>query len=134
MKLTLSEEHADAPEGTIIKQSPAANTDVTEGSTVEAIVSKGPKELPPKSHNVTFTVPFQPSGEEDEEENQTQTVQIYVEDMNNSISDVFHEDQIQGDQEYTLTLVISPDKTAEYKVVRDGEVIIQRNVQYKEGG
>ncbi|MEI3606685.1 Stk1 family PASTA domain-containing Ser/Thr kinase [Pseudogracilibacillus sp. SE30717A] len=134
LKLEVSEEHADAAEGTIIKQSPAANTDMTEGSSVQVIVSKGPKELPPKSHNVKFTVPFQPSGDDEDEENQTQTVQIYVEDMNNSISNVFHEDQIQGDQEYTLTLVIAPNKTAEYKVVRDGEIIIQRNVEYKEGG
>lgn len=135
LKLELSEEYSDHdPEGTVIRQSPAANTELTEGSVVQAVISKGKKEQPPKSHNVTFTVPFQPEENEEDETKTTQTVQIYVEDLNNSISNVFHEDEIQGDQEYTLTMVIAPGKTAEYKVVRDGEVIIHRTVEYKEGG
>ena len=135
LKLDLSEEYSDhAPEGTVIRQDPAANTELTEGSVVKAVISKGKKELPPKSHNVTFTVPFQPEENEEGELASSQTVQIYVEDLNNSLSNVFHEDEIQGDQEYTLTMVIAPGETAEYKVVRDGEVIIQRTVEYKEGG
>src|SRR5699024_6678624 len=65
LKLEFKEEYSDeAEEGTIIRHSPEANTEVTEGTTIEAIVSKGPEELPPKSHNVTFTVPFQPSENE----------------------------------------------------------------------
>lgn len=135
LKLNTTEEYSNSVEkGVIISQSPSANTEITEGSTVSIVVSKGPKEQPPKSHNVTFTVPFKPKESEDGEQETKQTVQIYVEDMNNSLSDVFHEDDIQGDQEYTLTLVISPDETAEYKVIRDGEVIIHRTVEYKEGG
>lgn len=135
LKLEVSEEHSDnVSEGTIIRQSPDANTEIAEGSTVKVDVSKGPKALPPKSHNVTFTIPFKPTENEDGEKETEQTVQIYVEDMNNNISDVFHEDQIQGDQEYTLTLVIAPDETAAYKVIREEEVILDRTVSYKEGG
>src|SRR5699024_11141279 len=132
LKLNTTEEYSNSVEkGVIISQSPSANTEITEGSTVSIVVSKGPKEQPPKSHNVTFTVPFKPKESEDGEQETEQNIQIYVEDMNNSLSDVFHEDDIQGDQEYTLTLVISPDETAEYKVIRDGEVIIHRTVEYK---
>src|SRR5699024_8341971 len=123
-----------AEKGKVISQSPSANSEVAEGDTINVVVSKGPKESPPKSHNVTFTIPFQPEINDDGEEQSKQTVQIYVEDMNNSLSNVFHEDEIQGDQEYTLTLVISPDETAEYKVIRGGEVNIHRTVPYKEGG
>ena len=54
--------------------------------------------------------------------------------MNHDITDVFHEEEIESSREYTLTLVIAPGETAEYKVVRDGEVIIQRTVSYEEGG
>jgi len=135
LKIDVSEEHSDSvPKGVIIKQSPAANSDVTVGSTVKVTVSLGPKALPPRSHNVTFKVPFHPSEDEEGEAQTSQKVQIYVQDMNNSISTVFHEENITKDEEYTLTLVIEPNKTAEYKVVVDGEVILNRTVTYKEGG
>lgn len=133
LTLNVEEDYSDSvEEGHIVSQSPEANTDVTEGSKVDVIVSVGPKEDPPKSHSVTFTVPYQPE-EDDEEDQKEQTVQIYVEDMDNSIDDVFHEDTITSDQEYTLTLIIEPDKKAEYKVVRDEEVILEKSVSYKDG-
>ena len=56
---------------------------------------------------MTFTVPYQPKEDEDGETNR-QTVQIYVDDMNHSISEVFHEEEIESSREYTLTLVIAP--------------------------
>ena len=134
LQLDISESYSDSvDEGLIISQSPEANTDVTIGSTVSVKVSLGAESQPPVSHKVTFTVPFKPQEDEDGEDETEQTVQIYVEDMNESIDDVFHEDVITKDQEFDLTLVIEEGKTAEYKVVRDGEVIIERNVAYEEG-
>src|SRR5699024_5209995 len=66
LKLNTTEEYSNSVEkGVIISQSPSANTEITEGSTVSIVVSKGPKEQPPKSHNVTFTVPFKPKESED---------------------------------------------------------------------
>lgn len=134
LQLDISESYSDSvEEGLIISQSPEANTDVTIGSTVSVKVSLGPESQPPKSHKVTFTVPFKPQEDEDGEEETEQTVQIYVEDMNESIDDIFHDDVITKDQEFDLTLVIEEGETAEYKVVRDGEVIIERKVSYEEG-
>lgn len=134
INLVISEEHSDSvAKGKVIRQSPASGTNVTIGSTVRVDVSLGKKTAPPKSHNVTFTVPFQPKETENGELQKEQRIQIYVEDMNNRISNVFHEDVIDGDQEYTLTLVIAPDKTAEYKVIRDDQVILNKTIPYKEG-
>ncbi|MFD2133078.1 Stk1 family PASTA domain-containing Ser/Thr kinase [Pseudogracilibacillus auburnensis] len=135
LQLEVAEEHSDSvEEGVIIRQNPAANADVTIGSRVDIDVSLGPKASPPSSHNVTFTIPFQPVENDNGELQKEQTVQIYVEDVNNDISNVFHEEVINSNEEYTLTLVIAPGETAEYKVVRDGVVIIERSVPYKEGG
>ena len=134
LKLNISEEHSDSvDEGQIISQSPKANTEIEIGSEVSIKVSIGPKSQPPKAHKVTFTVPFKPKEEDDGEMASEQNIQIYVGDMNENISDVFHEDEITQDQDYTLTLVIEEGKTAEYKVVRDGEVIIEKKVSYGEG-
>ena len=136
LKLETNEQHSDSvPKGIIIRQSPAENTEVEIGTTIVVDVSLGPEQLPPKSHSVSFIVPFIPE-EEDEEGEVTaeQVVQIYIEDMEHSISNVYLEETITEDKEFTLTLVIAPDTTAEYKVVRDGEVLTHQKVPFKEGG
>src|SRR5690625_1838642 len=121
LKLETNEQHSDSvPKGIIIRQSPAENTEVEIGTTIVVDVSLGPEQLPPKSHSVSFIVPFIP--EEDDEEGEVtaeQVVQIYIEDMEHSISNVYLEETITEDKEFTLTLVIAPDTTAEYKVVRE---------------
>lgn len=132
--LEKKEEYSDSvEEGVIISQSPKANEDVKLGSSITVTVSKGPESQPPKSHKVSFTVPFKPKEDDDGELATEQEIQIYVGDMNEDISDVFHEDVITEDQEFDLTLVIEEGKKAEYKVVRDDEVIIERKVSYGEG-
>lgn len=140
LTLDVSEEHSDSVEkGNIISQSPEANTEVVAGTEVEVVQSLGKKEQPPKSHNVSFTVPYEPDEKDDannndasenNDESDGQEVQIYVEDKNNDISNVFHEETITKDEEFELTLVVEPDKEAKYKVVRDGETILDKSVSY----
>lgn len=130
LKVNINEEFSDTVEkNVVIRQTPEANTEINIGDTITVYVSKGPEGDPPKSHSVTFTVPFQPKDGESK-----QTVLIYIDDMNNKLSHVYKEETITKDSEFTITLTIEPDKVAEYKVVRDGDVIINKSVSYKEGG
>lgn len=132
LKLNVSEEHSESVDkGRIIKQSPSANTDVVAGTTVNVTVSLGEKELPPKSHSVTFTVPFQPKEDENGELATSQRVEIYVEDKNESMSKALLEEDITKDEEYTLNLVIEPNKEARYKVIRDGEEFLNKTIAYE---
>ncbi|HLR43210.1 MAG TPA: Stk1 family PASTA domain-containing Ser/Thr kinase [Pseudogracilibacillus sp.] len=132
LKLNVSEEHSDSVDkGKIIKQSPAANTDVVAGTTVNVTVSLGEKELPPRSHSVTFTVPFQPTEDEDGEMATSQRVEIYVEDKNETMSKPLLEEDITKDEEYTLSLVIEPKKEAKYKVLRDGKEFLSKTIPYE---
>ncbi|ASN05815.1 Stk1 family PASTA domain-containing Ser/Thr kinase [Virgibacillus necropolis] len=62
-----------------------------------------------------------------------QTVKIYVEDADRSISEVYLEETITEDKKYEITLTIAPNQTAEYKVLRDDEVVINKTVSYEEG-
>lgn len=134
LKLEVSEVHSDSiEEGRIVSQSPKENTELTPGSTISVEVSLGPEKQPPKSHKKTFTVPFKPKEDENGELETEQSIQVYVDDMNESYSNVFLEDVITKDQDYELTLVIEEGKTAKYKVVRDGEVILEKKVAYGEG-
>lgn len=131
LKLEIVEDYSDTIEkGRISKQDPAPNTDVTEGTTVKVTQSLGKKASPPRTQEVTFVVPFRPDTDENGNAATEQTVQIYVGDMNNDISEVFQEDVIRGDTEYKLTLVIEENTVAEYRVVRDGKQLIHQRVPY----
>lgn len=155
---TIDEYSNSTPEGEVIRQEPESGTEMQEEQTVNVYISKGPEEKPPVSHTVTFTVPYNPNQPPDDGDPPTddpnqppddgdpstddptkqdkpveQTVKIYIEDMERSISEVYKEETITKDKEYTITLTIAPNQTAEYKVLRDDEVVINKTVPYKEG-
>lgn len=144
LKMNKIEEHSDSVEkGQVIKQDPQSNTDLEKGETVDVYISTGPEEKPPVTHTVTFTVPYDaddaPGQEDDDKEeqdkdkNEPQTVRIYIKDADHDdITEVYKEDQITKDKEYTLTLTIAPDSIGEYKVVRDDELFIDKTVGYKD--
>lgn len=163
LEMNLKEEHSDSiPEGEVARQDPEANTDLKEGDTVDVYLSNGPEELPPASKTVEVTVPYNPDepaddhnddkdndsekndddqkDDEDNDDNQNneenkkeQTVKIYIEDMNNDLEDIYQEDTITEDTDYEFTLTIEADQKAEYKIVRDDEVIKNKTVSYEEG-
>ncbi|HLR07881.1 MAG TPA: Stk1 family PASTA domain-containing Ser/Thr kinase [Bacillota bacterium] len=137
LKANIIEEHSeDIPEGEVIRQDPKANADIEEGDSVDLYISLGPDEKSPVSHKETFTVSYHPdSSDENEEEEEPveQTVQIYIDDMEHDIADVYEEDTITEDTEYSVTVIIAPESQAELKVVRDGETIIQKSISYEEG-
>ena len=130
LEMNKIEEHSnDVDEGRVIRHHPEANTPLEIGSTVDVYISTGPEPLPPVSHYVTFTVPYTLPVDAEEE----QAVFIYVEDMNHSMTEVFAEDYITEDTQYTLTLTIAPESTASYKVITNDQVIIERSIAYEEG-
>src|SRR5690625_1871958 len=153
LKMNKLEENSDSvPEGEVIRQNPETDTDLEEGSTVDVYISIGEEEKPPTFHTVSFTVSYTGSGEdgdvtdedetdvnneenenEDEDNPTPQDVQIYIDDMNHNITNVNKEDTIITDTEYTITLTIEEGEEADYKVVRDGEVIRERTISYEEG-
>lgn len=129
-----TKKNADQPKGEVIDQSPEANTMVEKGNTVDVSISLGPKEKPPRSQTISFTVPYSPDKTAEEDEDPVeQTVKIYIEDTDHHISEVFKEEKITEDTEYEITLTVAPDSQGEYKVVRDDELLINKTVSYKDG-
>ncbi len=70
---------------------------------------------------------------EKEKEPKEQVVKIYIGDMENDISEVYKEETITKDTEFTFTLTIAPDDKAEYLITRDDDVITNKTVLYEEG-
>ncbi|WP_181348855.1 Stk1 family PASTA domain-containing Ser/Thr kinase [Thalassobacillus sp. CUG 92003] len=159
LNVEFEEAHSeDVSEGHIISQEPEAFSQVEVGSTVTLTESIGPKEEPPRTETVSVTVPYQPDNSDDEDssgnngnganngnngnngnnnennnqnnDSKEQKVLIYIDDMNNDISEVFREETITEETEFEFDLTIAPDRQATYKVVRDDEVIKEETVSY----
>ena len=142
--ISVHEENSNTVEaGKVIRQSPESGTDLEKESTVDVYLSIGPKEIPPASHSVTYTVPYtgeQPEvveGENDEEaeipEPVEQIVKVFINDMNNNITDVFDEITITEDTPVTFTLTIAPNSEAEYLIKRDDEIVASEVITFEEG-
>lgn len=144
LKIALNEEHSNTTEeGKVIRQSPESGTDLEEGDTVTVYISIGPKELPPSSHTITYTVLYTGDQQEEEEASEDegtesaepveQVIRIYIGDVDNNISDVFDEITITEDTPVTFTLVIAPNSEAEYLITRDDEMVTSDVISYEEG-
>ncbi|MCU9612155.1 Stk1 family PASTA domain-containing Ser/Thr kinase [Caldibacillus lycopersici] len=122
------EYHETIPKGYVISQDVEAGTQITKGTTVNVVISKGKEELPPK--NVTVDIAITYTG--NSEENQVQNVQIFIEDMNREITDPYEVFTITEDTRRLIDLVIAPGTKGRYKVVIDNEVVQDYQVDYPE--
>ncbi|WP_079529798.1 Stk1 family PASTA domain-containing Ser/Thr kinase [Halobacillus hunanensis] len=129
LNATVTEEHSpDVPEGHVIGHQPQALSEIEEESTVNLVVSLGPKEQPPREEEIQVEVPY-----DEEAEQKEQNVLIYINDANHEMSEVFREETITEDTTVEFTLTIPPEEEASYKVQLGDEVIEEKTVPYEEG-
>ena len=122
------EQYSDTiPEGMVITQSPASGTEMQKGDKITVVISKGKEEKPPKTITKDLSIPYEPTVP-----GAPQIVQIYIGDMNRSISEPIDSAPITVTQTYRrqIELTIEEGKTAEYKVVRDGKVYMDETIDY----
>lgn len=112
-------------EGLVISQSPEPTTKVDKGSTVSVVLSKGKEEIPPKTVTEEFTIEYDPV-----DPGKPQQVQIFIEDINNSMTEPYDTFALLENQKQEIKLLVSKDKKAGYKVMRDGQVIKEKTVTY----
>lgn len=122
---TKEEHHDTVPKGEVIRQEPKAGTELKKGDKVTVILSKGKKALPPVEVSVEVVIPYKP-----EIEGLPQAVQIYVEDMNNSILVPFDHFEIMEQTTKEIPITVTPDGKASYRVVVDGTTIMEKPVPY----
>ncbi|MCM2533461.1 PASTA domain-containing protein [Neobacillus pocheonensis] len=125
--LDASQEQYDdnIPVGNVISQSPAAGTEMNKGDKVSVVISKGKEEKPPKTVTKDISIPYEPATP-----GQQQTVQIYIEDMNHSMTEPAETFTISDNKKLQIELTIPFGKTAGYKVVRDNTVITDEAINY----
>lgn len=113
--------------GLVVSQSPKAGTELKKGDKVTVTISKGKKDIPPKTVSKDIYIPYEP-----EEEGKPQTVQILVEDLNRSMTEPYQTFKITHSVTRTIELTIPYGKKAGYKVIRDDKIIIDEVVPYPE--
>ncbi|MFB7302175.1 Stk1 family PASTA domain-containing Ser/Thr kinase [Heyndrickxia sporothermodurans] len=130
------EEYSDTvKEGLVISQSPKPGTELVKGDKVKVVISKGPKEQPPKMVEREIEIPYEQTNEEDDdgenkEEPKPQHVQIFIEDMNHNINEPIETFTITETVKRNLEFTIEEGKKAKYKVMRDNKVILEDTVSY----
>ncbi|WP_282140490.1 Stk1 family PASTA domain-containing Ser/Thr kinase [Cytobacillus oceanisediminis] len=129
LKVEYGEEefHEEVPEGLVISQDPAPGTNLARGQKVTVVLSKGKKELLPKTENIEISVPYEPAAEGEPNE-----VQIIIKDMNNPGSEPVHTELIYEDTVIPIDITIAPGQNATYKVLRDGQVFEEKEIPYPE--
>jgi eukaryotic-like serine/threonine-protein kinase len=113
------------PAGMVISQSPDPGTELKKGDKVKVVISKGKEEKPPKTIVKEITIPYEPT-----EPGQPQQVQIFIEDMNHTMSEPTDSFLITDTIKRRIELTVQSGKKAEYKVMRDNKVILDEPINY----
>jgi eukaryotic-like serine/threonine-protein kinase len=111
--------------GMVISQSPAPGAELVKGDKVKVIISKGPKAIPPKTVEKEITIPYEPT-----EDGKPQHVQIYIDDMDHSMTEPFDTFDITETTKKRLEFKIEQGKEAGYKIIRDNTVYLEDVVPY----
>ncbi|WP_256974708.1 Stk1 family PASTA domain-containing Ser/Thr kinase [Salinicoccus roseus] len=138
----------DVESGHVISQDPSYGNFVP-GSTIRFIVSLGEEPRGEKQFAKEVTIPYEsePDAEEapakegsgdapededgEEDAPEAKTVEIFIEDKEHSIDEVFQTLEITEDTEYTLNLIIQEGETAAYRIERDGETVREEQIPYE---
>ncbi len=114
-----------SPEGNVISQSPNAGTELLKGDKVKVVISKGPKPIPPKTVEKEIDIPYEPT-----EEGKPQKVQIYIDDLDHTMTTPADTFEITEDTKKVFEFRVEKGKQASYRVVRDGTAIEEDIVPY----
>lgn len=127
LNINTTEEYNDhVPQGNVIRQDTPPGTQMKKGDTIHVIISKGPEPLPPRPMQIVLKVPFSP----EMAEGNTQTVHIYVDDVNHNFNEPYDTLEISEDTMVQIDLLIPPDSSAKYKITIDGTVFVEEVVPY----
>ncbi|MDO4670328.1 MAG: Stk1 family PASTA domain-containing Ser/Thr kinase [Aerococcus sp.] len=122
LSVSFTEDYSDRySQGQVMEQSITANSTIKRGDTLSITISKGKK---PESKEVRFTydVTIPSKGSKDNE------IEIYIEDKNHKYSDVADSFTISSDRRYHFTFTTDSGGPARFKIVRDGQKIMENRV------
>lgn len=140
LNLVVKKDYSDSVEkGLVISMDPGAGTHVQKGSTLTITVSKG-AEKTSKTITKNFTVTYDDpddnssssssstSSSSSSSTSQGNHVQIYIEDENHSIDNIYRDLYIKKDTDFSIPLTLKDGQSGRIKVVRDGKTVMNEKV------
>lgn len=145
LSVTISREpHDTIPEGQVASQSPEPGSVVYNGSRISVVFSTGPEEPEYISFYKEIIIdyvdtqgdsedneeePASENGESETEETEVEpnNIQIYVDDAEYTFDEIYREFDIYEDVSEVISFSIQEDDTASYRVVRNGETILEES-------
>lgn len=136
--------HDTIPKGAVVEQSPGPNSKVAKGSTVQVVISSGPKAKPTKTFVRIVPIPYleqelDGEGEEGEDEENPeqevvpQIIQIYIQDKTHKFTDPpVEEFEITSAVEKKISLEIVEGEAGGYLIKRNQEVLEQKTIKYED--
>ncbi|KRL38659.1 Stk1 family PASTA domain-containing Ser/Thr kinase [Liquorilactobacillus uvarum] len=127
--------------GLTVSQYPTAGTVVQSGQTLEITLAEETQTSSSSSSsqdsssssklnsfNVSVAIPYDGSAQESgSDENKTNKIEIYLQDKDHQFDDVYETLTIAKDTNVTLPFVLNNGSSGKYKIVRDGNVIAERD-------
>ncbi|WP_033543696.1 Stk1 family PASTA domain-containing Ser/Thr kinase [Planococcus sp. CAU13] len=125
------ETSSEVAAGTVLSQTPAANSELEAGAEIDVVLSSGRPEMPQKTYIHTVTIPYEPETPAEEgEEPVEQLVQIYIQDETRTMAEPVEEFTITEDTEHRIQLQIAEGNQAVYRIFRDNRVIDEETIEY----
>lgn len=142
LNVSFEEESSDEiAAGLVMSQSIAPRSNFNRGDDLVVTISTGPAEPEILLFSKTIMIPYKAPAEsssqngsesssESESTNESEApsrnnIVIYMQDADHRMEDIFREFNITEDQEVTLNFRIFEDEPGAYRVLRDGEVIME---------
>lgn len=129
----------DVPEGQVMGQQPEAGTILYSNSHITVTFSSGPEETELQHLSRLVTIPYEETTNEDQEsdaeedteqtESEPNHVQIFISDAETNIDEPVHEFDMTEETQLILNFAVEDGDSAEYRIVRDGEVIEEETVE-----
>ncbi|TQR20877.1 Stk1 family PASTA domain-containing Ser/Thr kinase [Psychrobacillus vulpis] len=130
IKVVGSENSETIAKGNVVRQAPLANEKIAPGSTIEVVLSDGPKAKPTKLFVKSVTIPFEPAV--DGEVEAEQIVRIYVDDKTRTMAEPVEEFVLTETVVKQLKLEISEGKKAAYRIVIGSTVFAEETIAYED--
>ncbi|WP_391208577.1 Stk1 family PASTA domain-containing Ser/Thr kinase [Psychrobacillus sp. L4] len=118
--------------GNVISQLPLPNSKLAPGSTIEVVLSDGPKAARTKLFVKSITIPYEPAEEEASEVEVKHVVRIYIQDKTRTMAEPTEEFILTEPVEKVLNLEITEGQKAAYRVMIDSTVFKEETIDFNE--
>jgi len=135
LNVTIEEAPSETvPEGQVITQQPEAGTTLYSDSHITATFSTGPEENQLQNFSRVVTIPYAESTDENpsdssSEQTEPNHIQTFISDAETNMDEPVHEFDMTEETQLILNFAIESESSAEYRIVRDGEVVEEETVE-----